>query len=132
MAANLLFSCNSNSIRASYSTIFLGVRPRLLHLDQPTMGITYASRKCSHRLLVVAATEGSANSSKSEETVPSWARPDSDEPPPWAQDEANANANSANQNFEIPFFVYLLASAITAIAAVSFSFSFSFYIYHDN
>ncbi|KAJ9146822.1 hypothetical protein P3X46_029046 [Hevea brasiliensis] len=126
MAANLLFSCNLNSIRALYSTIMVDVRPRILNLDQPTTGITCGSRKFSHRLLVVAATEGSANSTKSEESIPSWARPDSDELPPWARDEANgnANANSAKQNFEIPFFVYLLASAITAIAAIGSVFEY--------
>ncbi|KAG6756674.1 hypothetical protein POTOM_040114 [Populus tomentosa] len=30
-------------------------------------------------------TEGSAKSSKSEETTPTWAKADSDEPPPWAK-----------------------------------------------
>jgi hypothetical protein len=50
--------------------------------------------------------------------LPTWAKPDSDEPPPWAKGEGKEN--SSKQNFEVPFFVYLLASAITAIAAVSF------------
>ncbi|KAJ9172519.1 hypothetical protein P3X46_015749 [Hevea brasiliensis] len=124
MAANLLFSCNSNLIRASYSITFVGVRRRILNLDQPT-GRTCGSRKFS-RTFLVAATEGSANSSKYDETIPSWARPDSDEPPPWAQDDTNGsgNANSANQNVEIPSFVYLLASAITAIAAIGSVFEY--------
>lgn len=72
---------------------------------------------------MVAVTQGSAESSKkSDEKIPSWAKPDSDEPPPWARDEpnnGNKSASSSEQGFEIPFYVYLLASAITAIAAVT-------------
>ncbi|KAK6154060.1 hypothetical protein DH2020_013699 [Rehmannia glutinosa] len=81
-------------------------------------------------LSVVAATEGSAkNPSKSKEddddnggdpSVPSWAKPDSDELPPWARQEAQKDSSS----FEIPFFVYLLASAITAIAAIGSIFEY--------
>ncbi|XP_061338106.1 uncharacterized protein LOC133284973 [Gastrolobium bilobum] len=71
---------------------------------------------------VVAVTQGSADSNKSEETIPSWAKPDSDEPPPWARDEPNNNASQ--QGFQIPFFVYLLASAITAIAAIGSIFEY--------
>ncbi|WVZ08128.1 hypothetical protein V8G54_021474 [Vigna mungo] len=73
-------------------------------------------------LVVVAVTQGSAESSKSEEKIPSWAKPDSDEPPPWARDEANKN--TSEQGFEIPFFAYLLASAITAIAAIGSIFEY--------
>ncbi|MED6182085.1 hypothetical protein PIB30_025321 [Stylosanthes scabra] len=74
----------------------------------------------SHRLLlVVAVTQGSADSNKSEEDTPSWAKPNSDEPPPWARDEA-----SSTEGFEVPFFVYLLASAITAIAAIGSIFEY--------
>lgn len=83
-------------------------------------------------LRVVAATEGSAKKrSKSKDevgngddpSVPSWARPDSDEPPPWARQEAQKDSSG----FEVPFFAYLLASAITAIAAV---FTFCICHYH--
>lgn len=73
---------------------------------------------------MTAATEGSAkNPSESKEegdgngedpSVPSWARPGSDELPPWARQEAQKETSG----FEVPFFVYLLASAVTAIAAV--------------
>lgn len=58
-----------------------------------------------------------AKSSESEESVPSWAKPDSDDPPPWARDEGKQN--DLKTDFDVPFYVYLLASAITAIAAVS-------------
>lgn len=68
------------------------------------------------RRFIVCATEGSAKSSKSDEQIPSWARPDSDEPPPWARDEGSGSTSQAT--FQIPFYAYLLASAITAIAAV--------------
>lgn len=63
-----------------------------------------------------------AKSDKSEESVPSWAKPDSDEPPPWARNEGKPN--ELKEGFEIPFFVYLLASAITAIAAIGSVFEY--------
>ncbi|THG21692.1 hypothetical protein TEA_004304 [Camellia sinensis var. sinensis] len=40
---------------------------------------------------------------KEEESIPSWARPDSDEPPPWARDEASQTA--PQQSFQIPLFI---------------------------
>lgn len=73
--------------------------------------------KSSYRFSVSAVTKGSAKPSKSDERIPTWAKPDSDEPPPWAQNEGKKD--DSQEGFEIPFFVYLLASAITAIAAVS-------------
>lgn len=71
------------------------------------------------RLRVVAATEGSAKSKEdvgngNDPSVPSWAQPGSDEPPPWARQESQKDSSG----FQLPFYVYLLASAITAIAAV--------------
>lgn len=70
----------------------------------------------SRRFIVCATTEGSAKSSKSDEQIPSWARPDSDEPPPWARDEGSGSTSQST--FQIPFYAYLLASAFIAIAAV--------------
>ncbi|KAK7245419.1 hypothetical protein RIF29_40265 [Crotalaria pallida] len=73
-------------------------------------------------LVVVAVTQGSAESSKSsDDKIPAWAKPDSDEPPPWAKDEVTSNGSGG---FEIPFYVYLLASAITAIAAIGSIFEY--------
>ncbi|KAK2359271.1 hypothetical protein QL285_084658 [Trifolium repens] len=80
-------------------------------------------RKQQQRFVVVAVTKGSAESSKSDEKIPSWAKPDSDEPPPWAKNEAQ-NKTGSEQGFEIPFYVYLLASAITAIAAIGSIFEY--------
>lgn len=84
----------------------------------------------SRSLGIVAATEGSANKSsgKNEEkeedpSVPTWAKPGTDEPPPWARDEAQKDSSS----FQVPFIVYLLASAVTAIAAVSSLSGISFF-----
>ncbi|KAK2363749.1 hypothetical protein QL285_088698 [Trifolium repens] len=65
-----------------------------------------------------------AESSKSDEKIPSWAKPDSDEPPPWAKNEAQNKTGSSEQGFEIPFYAYLLASAITAIAAIGSIFEY--------
>ncbi|KAF9587232.1 hypothetical protein IFM89_039540 [Coptis chinensis] len=77
--------------------------------------------RAPQKFTIFAVTEGSAKSSKSEEKIPSWAQPDSDEPPPWAQDEGK---ESLQQTYEAPFYVYLLASAITAIAAIGSIFEF--------
>ncbi|ERN11521.1 hypothetical protein AMTR_s00022p00127970 [Amborella trichopoda] len=71
----------------------------------------------------MAATEGSAKPSQTDETIPSWARPDSDEPPPWARDDGKADGSQSP--FEIPFYAYLLASAITAIAAIGSVFEYA-------
>ncbi|RWW29096.1 hypothetical protein GW17_00006399 [Ensete ventricosum] len=76
----------------------------------------------SRRFAVFAATEGSTKSNKSDEQIPSWARPDSDEPPPWARDEGNKATSQSS--VKIPFFVYLLASVITAIAAIGSVFEY--------
>ncbi|KAK8651471.1 hypothetical protein V6N13_141072 [Hibiscus sabdariffa] len=104
---------------------FLGVRDRLLNQHANGCFHVYQNKRLSRRFLVFNATEGSADSSKSEESIPSWARPDSDEPPPWAQDEgAKGSSSTPQQSFEVPFFVYLLASAITAIAAIGSIFEY--------
>ncbi|KAF5204829.1 Transmembrane protein [Thalictrum thalictroides] len=73
------------------------------------------------RFTIFAVTEGSAKSSNSEEKIPSWAKPNSEEPPPWAQDEGK---ESLQQTLEVPFYVYLIASAITAIAAIGSVFEY--------
>lgn len=78
----------------------------------------FFNKKRRIKLSVVAVTEGSAKKSQQEDQpIPSWAKPDSEEPPPWARNEAQQQSSST---FELPFYVYLLASAITAIAAVRF------------
>ncbi|KAG6482822.1 uncharacterized protein LOC122014338 [Zingiber officinale] len=77
----------------------------------------------SRRFIVCATTEGSAKSSKSDEQIPSWARPDSDEPPPWARDEGSGSTSQST--FQIPFYAYLLASAFIAIAAIGSIFEYA-------
>ncbi|XWS65129.1 hypothetical protein CRYUN_Cryun05aG0064400 [Craigia yunnanensis] len=131
MVATLLSPCNSTLVRgfsikenASCPRLFLGVRERILNQHATRCFHVYQNKRLSRngRFLVFAATEGSAKSSKSEESVPSWARPDSDEPPPWVRDEGRDS--TAQQSFEIPFYVYLLASAVTAIAAIGSIFEY--------
>lgn len=78
--------------------------------------------KLFKRLTVRAATEGSAKSSQPEEKIPSWAKPDSEEPPPWARGEGSGG--SSESTFQIPFYAYLLASAIVAIAAIGSVFEY--------
>ncbi|GAA0150068.1 hypothetical protein LIER_09090 [Lithospermum erythrorhizon] len=77
-------------------------------------------------LRVHAVTEGSAKKKIKDDdedgdtSVPSWAKPNSDEPPPWATNQTQKESS----DFEVPFFVYLLASAITAIAAIGSVFEY--------
>lgn len=115
MSTATVFTCTLPKQSQLCTKPFLGVGRNLL--DQN------AAQKLNLRKRlfgVFAVTKGSAESSKSEESLPSWAKPDTDEPPPWARGEGKENLTQ--QGFEVPFFVYLLASAITAIAAVSFIF----------
>ncbi|XP_068647707.1 uncharacterized protein [Aristolochia californica] len=74
-----------------------------------------------HRFRVSAASKGSAKSNQPDEKIPSWARPDSDEPPPWAPEELKP---ASAQAFEVPYYAYLLASAVTAIAAIGSVFEY--------
>lgn len=111
MSATLLSYCNP-SLACNYARMDLK-RMALGHLR------SIGRRNNGHRKLTVfAVTEGSAKSSESEETIPSWAKLDSEEPPPWAKEERKETGTQ--QGFQVPFYVYLLASSITAIAAVSF------------
>jgi hypothetical protein len=116
-SATLLCWCSSDLIRhGSYSNFF--VRQKVLDLNQSIV----RSRGCYNdyqkqkKFLCVLQLKG-LQSLVNLKKLPTWAKPDSDEPPPWAKGEGKEN--SSKQNFEVPFFVYLLASAITAIAAVS-------------
>ncbi|PWA47706.1 hypothetical protein CTI12_AA399480 [Artemisia annua] len=72
-------------------------------------------KKCYKRLTVFAIKE------EEEQSTPSWAKPDSNEPPPWARNEAQQESSSGG---DLPFGVYLLASAITAIAAIGSVFEY--------
>ncbi|GMP32274.1 hypothetical protein CsSME_00006109 [Camellia sinensis var. sinensis] len=118
----------SSSLHASNSSIYGSIKlnpccptPSLLTATKISQNTTRKNSSRSRRLTVFAVTEGSSKE-KEEESIPSWARPDSDEPPPWARDEASQSASQ--QSFQIPFFVYLLASAITAIAAIGSVFEY--------
>ncbi|VVB05354.1 unnamed protein product [Arabis nemorensis] len=103
--------CNRAHTKPSFPSHHLAVKRNLVgHYESSTV----------RRLVMTAATEGSR---KSKESQPSWANPDSDEPPPWARDEARSS--TTQDSFEIPFYVYLLASAITAIAAIGSVFEYS-------
>ncbi|XP_078439479.1 uncharacterized protein LOC144709729 [Wolffia australiana] len=62
-----------------------------------------------------------AKRTEAEEPLPSWAKTDSNEPPPWAREDGAASVKTTK---ELPFFVYLLSSAITAIAAIGSIFEY--------
>lgn len=130
MSSTLLFSCNSNIIHGcrkedlSLPRLFLGIGHGILNQQTGNRNQkhhNHGEKQFSRKFCVYAVTEGSAkSSSKSEEKIPSWAKPESNEPPPWAQNEGKEDA--LQNKLDFPFFVYLLASAVTAIAAVSPSF----------
>ncbi|KAB2618260.1 hypothetical protein D8674_014129 [Pyrus ussuriensis x Pyrus communis] len=130
MAASFLFACNFNVNHGCMNDnplpkLFLGAGHRIRDQTLSNGNQThqcFLTRKSSRRFSVSAVTKGSAKSSKSDEKIPSWAKPDSDEPPPWAQNEGKKD--DAQEGFEVPFFVYLLASAITAIAAIGSVFEY--------
>ncbi|KAL1566698.1 hypothetical protein AAHA92_02273 [Salvia divinorum] len=76
-------------------------------------------------LRIRAATEGDsakgkADSSAEESSIPQWAQPGSEEPPPWAREEAQKDSSGV----EVPFYAYLIASSITAIAAIGSIFEY--------
>lgn len=101
-----------------FTKTFLGASPKIQGFPAAKSRKSL-ERGLSRQFHVSAITKGSAESNKSEETLPSWAQPDVDEPPPWARDEGQGTGSQ--ESFKIPFIIYLLASAVTAIAAVSLS-----------
>ncbi|KAJ4733955.1 Dimethylaniline monooxygenase [N-oxide-forming] 1 [Rhynchospora pubera] len=114
----LMSSCTSNLLLQNQ--LYLQ-NPRYSFQPLIRTNRCYNGRQRS-RFVVLAITEGSAKSSKSDEKIPSWARPDADEPPPWARDEGKGGSEPT---VEIPYIAYLLASAITAIAAVGSIFEYA-------
>ncbi|KAL8038136.1 hypothetical protein ABFX02_11G084700 [Erythranthe guttata] len=80
----------------------------------------------SARLKVMAASDGSAKKPSKpkkeveDPSVPSWAKPGSDELPPWAKQETQNDSST----FQLPFVVYLLGSAVVAIAAIGSIFEY--------
>ncbi|CAI0441977.1 unnamed protein product [Linum tenue] len=81
------------------------------------------SQKTRRIRFVVGSSSGKKPDEPSSSSIPSWADPNSDEPPPWAKGEA-AKATTGGEELKIPFFAYLLASAITAIAAIGSVFEY--------
>ncbi|XP_059440590.1 uncharacterized protein LOC132173050 isoform X1 [Corylus avellana] len=130
MATGFLCPWNSSLIHSSrkenplYHRSFLVAGRRILDVATAKRNPSRhgSQKKISHRFSVFAVTESSKEPSKTEETIPAWARADSDVPPPWAQDEGKES--KSQQIFEIPFYVYLLASAVTAIAAIGSVFEY--------
>ncbi|XP_028758436.1 uncharacterized protein LOC114717464 [Neltuma alba] len=115
-------SCGAQCLLSQHTTLLVVPQQKIFLGTTIRNRQAFGKEESSNRIVVVGGTQGSADSSKSEETIPSWAKPDSDEPPPWAGDEANNNASQ--QGLAIPFHVYLLASAITAIAAIGSIFEY--------
>ncbi|XP_040379881.1 uncharacterized protein LOC121054430 [Oryza brachyantha] len=96
--------------------------------DRRRRTTTAACTRRRRGLVAVAATEGSAKpSGEADEQVPSWARPGSDEPPPWARGEGGGSGGAQQEPgaVQVPFYAYLLASAITAIAAIGSIFEYA-------
>lgn len=99
---------------------FLESNPISQFFLQKRNGVYCVRREGEWRKRRSRLTTASSNkdSSQSDKKIPTWANPDSDEPPPWARGEVSSSQISSQETFEIPFYAYLLASAVTAIAAV--------------
>lgn len=69
----------------------------------------------------VNSTESKGKSTKTEESVPAWAQPGTDELPPWAKSDRPPTQEPTQ---DAPFFVYLIGSSLVAIAAVILHFRF--------
>ncbi|XP_047314912.1 uncharacterized protein LOC124918883 [Impatiens glandulifera] len=124
---------------SSFSNLKLCIRERTISYPSPFPNWThFNSSKSSElvnekqlnkpfkRLTVFAGAKEKygEEEEESKESIPTWAKPGSEEPPPWARNEGG-NGTTANQkSFEAPFIVYLLASAITAIAAIGSVFEY--------
>ncbi|KAE8810835.1 hypothetical protein D1007_12455 [Hordeum vulgare] len=107
MAAATISLCGSRCVAPSRS-------PKA-RLNSQAAAAPYARPSSSRPRAVVVAAKSSGE--KADEKVPSWARPGSDEPPPWARNEGGASGQEGDAA-QVPFYAYLLASAVTAIAAV--------------
>ncbi|KAG0593309.1 hypothetical protein M758_1G313600 [Ceratodon purpureus] len=72
---------------------------------------------------VKSQSEKAPGSSKTEEgePTPSWAKPGTEELPPWARNEAVAPVSDSG---DLPFPVYLIGSCLVAIAAVGSIFEY--------
>ena len=114
MAASLLCS---NQILVLHNS---SLTPRIENQLYPRSFLSQAKRnpRCG-KFCVVALTESSNKESSNKKTeeeeeskIPSWARPDSDEPPPGAQNESAYHRRAAGQFFvqlvEIFFFFNLV------------------------
>eukprot|EP00271_Cylindrocystis_brebissonii_P011452 TRINITY_DN2913_c0_g1_i1.p1 TRINITY_DN2913_c0_g1~~TRINITY_DN2913_c0_g1_i1.p1 ORF type:complete len:224 (-),score=33.12 TRINITY_DN2913_c0_g1_i1:535-1206(-) len=82
------------------------------------------------RLVVASAADKDVTSSsvspavkegEKGEKVPAWAKPGSEEAPPWAKGEA---ARAEGLQTELPFYVYLIFSALITIATVGSVFEY--------
>lgn len=62
-----------------------------------------------------------AAEAEEEEPTPSWAKPGTEELPPWARNEAAAPVSASG---DLPFPVYLIGSCLVAIAAVGSIFEY--------
>ncbi|CAH9128709.1 unnamed protein product [Cuscuta epithymum] len=94
--------------------------PNFLHLTTVHRHPNKRSSSRDQRGHKAFAKNSSKNEEEEDPSIPSWAKPGSQDPPPWARDEPQKESLS----FEIPFYVYLLASSITAIAAVGSVFEY--------
>ncbi|PSS21425.1 hypothetical protein CEY00_Acc10469 [Actinidia chinensis var. chinensis] len=123
LALSIYSSINHKPCRPT-EFLVKALNPSILTATKSTQNRTKKKNQ-SRTLTVFGVTEGSSKSQEEEEakeSVPTWARPGSDEPPPWAR--AESGQSESGQSFQIPFYVYLLASAITAIAAIGSVFEY--------
>ncbi|XP_057500610.1 uncharacterized protein LOC130784660 [Actinidia eriantha] len=125
LALSIYSSINHNPCRPTELHVKT-LNPSILTAIKRTQNRWKKKKNQSRTLTVFGVTEGSSKSEEEEEeakeSLPTWARPGSDEPPPWARGESSQS--ESGQGFQVPFYVYLLASAITAIAAIGSVFEY--------
>ncbi|KAI3969659.1 hypothetical protein MKX01_020220 [Papaver californicum] len=116
MAALSMSACSATTLNLTN-----GLKPKTSVLFEV---ISHTKIPTQHQMNKKKTLQRNSKSSESEEKIPSWAKLDSEEPPPWAQRDGSSGSNGTSETIEIPFYGYLLASTITAIAAIGSVFEY--------
>lgn len=82
---------------------------------------TLSSRRTVQWRSQSQSDKASPKTEEKEEPTPSWAKPGTEELPPWARNEAAAPVKSSG---DLPFPLYLVGSCLVAIAAVGSIFEY--------
>lgn len=120
-SSSLYAPCSHSPLRCSSSKPIL-LFSNSLHFTLAHHHHHHKKRSYSNSQIRFAKNSGKNEEEEEEDdpSVPSWAKPGSEDPPPWARGEYKKDSFS----FEVPFYVYLLASSVTAIATIGSVFEY--------